>query len=245
MRRVTKVCLLVAILCSFSRLQSYAQFNFDEFSVRASINDHKDVSSKLLVRSSIEQANELLHQATSKRSENYKEISVELDKYDMCFDIIDLILKGATTVANVYTSIEEVSDRIGKCKALVERYNDLCLSKGDIVSTDTIIITTFTNGVSLISDEIDGFVTSMKELPLYFTPVSESRTETLMIILNRINDSIDHIRHIVRQVYVQLFNYITVRTSYWKKQLYGAKSVQEMANDAFSRWKKVTKEIDY
>ena len=39
--------------------------------------------------------------------------------------------------------------------------------------------------------------------------------------------------------------YVTIRLNYFKRTLYMSKTIREMANDAFSRWKRVAEEVGY
>ena len=63
-----------------------AQLGFDIGSVEAYINDHKEQRSLLLVRSTLEASNKLLHDYSSDANIDYKDINKELDKYTRAFD---------------------------------------------------------------------------------------------------------------------------------------------------------------
>ena len=60
-----------------------------------------------------------------------------------------------------------------------------------------------------------------------------------------INASLDDIRLSVNAAYIDLWKYIRVRTTYWKDAIYQARSLTEIANDAFSRWKVAADVFDY
>ena len=62
-----------------------AQFGFDIVSVEAYINDHKEQRSLLLVRSTLEASNKLLHDYSSDANIDYKDINKELDKYTRAY----------------------------------------------------------------------------------------------------------------------------------------------------------------
>ena len=119
---------------------SMAQWSFDVPSIEAYIADHKDQRSLLLARSALEQGNILLHQYSSDANVEYKAINVELDKYTRAFDVIDLMYQTLRTSLNTYDTYETFKQRIEDYKVMLTAYWDKCLSHGDIVSTDTLII---------------------------------------------------------------------------------------------------------
>lgn len=121
------ILLLVTLLTLFSGRVS-AQ-GFDILSVEAGISDHKRIRSILIARSTVEQANELLHQNSKRSTEAYKDINVELDKYTRCFDIIDIIYTSAALVFNVRNTYDDVSQKIEGVKDLMERYKERVLEK--------------------------------------------------------------------------------------------------------------------
>ena len=89
------ICLLALIPTS-----AKAQFGFDVVSVEAYINDHKEQRSLLLVRSTLEASNKLLHDYSSDANIGYKDINKELDKYTRAFDVIDVLYQSLRTSLN-------------------------------------------------------------------------------------------------------------------------------------------------
>jgi hypothetical protein len=227
-----------------------AQWAFDVGTVEAMVADHKRIRSVLIARSTVEQANQLLHDASKDANVDYKDLNIDLDKYTRCFDIIDLILQGTSTVFAVKNTITEVSDKVGKYKDLLEDYSEKCLLRGDIVSSDTIIIGISKRTVERISGDADELVSSFKKLLAIYaagaaTNVTESKTVLMITILRDINNSLDDIRMSINVAYIDLWKYIRVRTTYWKNAIYQARSLHEIANDAFSRWKTAADVFDY
>ena len=121
------IYLLLMLLTLFSS-RSVAQ-GFDILSIEAGISDHKRIRSILIARSTVEQANVLLHDYSRDANVDYKDINVQLDKYTRCFDIIDIIYTSATLVFNVKNTYDDVSEKINGVKDLMERYKERVIEK--------------------------------------------------------------------------------------------------------------------
>ena len=144
-----------------------AQYSFDFLSVEALIDDHKRIRSVLMARSGVEQANELLHQYSSEANVDYDSLNVKLDKYTKCFDIIDVIYNGGVTVMNVKNTYDDVSDRITQLKDLLERFTTQLTLRGNIVSSDTIIINACDRAVNQVLVDGRELTNSLYELAQY------------------------------------------------------------------------------
>ena len=214
-----------------------AQYGFDFVSVEAYIEDHKTQRSLLLVRSTLEASNKLLHDYSSTANVEYKDLNVELDKYTRAFDIIDILYQGLRTSLNVYSTYETVSDRIQDYKKMLEDFNEKCLSRGNIVSTDTLLISINRKAIEKIASEGENLYRSVSDLILYATGAAACSTSDLLLVLNCINTSLDNIRTHLNKAYFDTWRYIQVRIGYWKRQVYRAKTKQEIVNDAFGRWR--------
>lgn len=92
--------------------------------IEAYINDHKKQRSLLLARSTLEESNKLLHQASKVTHREYRDVNWELDKYTKAFDVIDLVYNTVSTGFNVYRTYDTVSDKIGKYKSLLSDFNE-------------------------------------------------------------------------------------------------------------------------
>lgn len=216
---------------------SKAQYGFDVPSVEAYINDHKQQRSLLLVRSTLEASNKLLHDYTSDANIGFKDINAQLDRYTRAFDVIDVLYQSLRTSLNVYSTYETVSDRIGDYKDMLQDFNKKCLERGNIVSTDTLIITINARAIAKIGDECDNLYRSVSDLVLYVTGAAACSTSDLLLVLNNINASLDNIKKHLNKAYFETWKYIQVRIGYWKRQVYRAKTKQEIINDAFGRWR--------
>lgn len=236
MNRRNTILIIVGLLLMLPTL-AHAQFGFDLVSVEAYINDHKQQRSLLLVRSTLETSNKLLHDYSKDANVDYKDINAQLDKYTRAFDVIDVLYQTLRTSLNVYSTYETVSDRIGDYKDMLTAYNEKCLSRGNIVSTDTLIITINLRMLQKIADEGDNLYKSVSDLVLYATDAAACSTSDLLLVLNSINTSLDNIRIHLNKAYFETWRYIQVRIGYWKRQVYRAKTKREIIDDAFGRWR--------
>ena len=231
--------ILCLMLCFTFCLQSkvMAQFSFDIPSVEAYIADHKNQRSLLLARSTLEASNKLLHEYSKTANKDYKEINVELDKYSRAFDIIDVLYQSLRTSLNTYQTYENISDRVKDYKDLLADFKKRCLDRGNIVSSDKLILDVNMAALNKIAKEGDNLYHSVTDLVLYATGAAACSTSDLFLVLNSINFSLDNIRKHLNTAYFETWRYIQVRIGYWKAQVYRAKSLQEIAGDAFSRWR--------
>lgn len=232
-RKIAIIAILLTLLPTISR----AQYGFDVTSVEAYINDHKQQRSLLLVRSTLEASNKLLHDYTSDANIGYKDINVQLDRYTRAFDVIDVLYQSLRTSLNVYNTYETVSDRVGDYKDMLNDFSDKCLESGNIVSTDTLIISINARALAKIAEEGDNLYKSVSDLVLYATGAAACSTSDLLLVLNSINSSLDNIKQHLNKAYFETWKYIQVRIGYWKRQVYRAKTKQEIINDAFGRWR--------
>ena len=237
MMKKNRIILIVLMLLTLFPTMSRAQFGFDIVSLEAYINDHKEQRSLLLVRSTLEASNKLLHGYSSDANIDYKDINAQLDRYTRAFDVIDILYQTLRTSLNVYNTYETVSDRIGDYKNMLQDFNKKCLERGNIVSTDTLIITINARALAKIADEGDNLYRSVSDLVLYATGTAACSTSDLLLVLNSINQSLDNIKKHLNKAYFETWKYIQVRIGYWKRQVYRAKTKQEIINDAFGRWR--------
>ena len=239
MKTMMKNNLVPMLICILALLPSVAraQFSFDIVSVEAYINDHKQQRSLLLVRSTLEASNKLLHEYSGDANIGFKDINKELDKYTRAFDVIDVLYQSLRTSMNVYSTYENISDRVGDYKDMLSNFKSKCLDRGNIVSTDTLIIAINVKALARIAEEGDNLYKSVSDLVLYATGAAACSTADLLMILTSINNSLDNIRKHLNKAYFETWRYIQVRTGYWKRQVYRVKTKQEIISDAFGRWR--------
>ncbi len=126
----------------------------------------KQQRSLLLVRSTLEASNKLLHDYSGEANIGFKDINKELDKYTRAFDVIDILYQSLRTKFNVYSTYENVSDKVGDYRKMLNDFRKKCLERGNIMSTDTLIITINTKALAKIADEGDNLYKSVSDLLL-------------------------------------------------------------------------------
>lgn len=243
--RTRHILQAVFLLLMFVPGMARAQWGFDVSSVEALIDDHKRIRSVLMARSGVETANKVLHDYAQAAAVDYDSLNVKLDKYTKCFDIIDIIYNSGMTVMNVYTTSNDVTQRVGELEQLIERFVTQCTARGNVVSSDTLVIGACRRCVSQVIDDGQSLITSLVELAQYASGLRHMTTAELLIVIGSINDSLDSIRESVDHAYYVIWKYVTIRTHYFKRTLYNSKTIREMCNDAFGRWRTVTREVGY
>lgn len=238
MKRTMKIFQIAVLLLTLVPMVGRAQWSFDFLSVEALIDDHKRVRSVLLARSGLEQANELLHKYSKEASVDYDSLNVKLDKYTKCFDVIDVIYNSGVMVVNVRNTYSDVSDKISQLSTLIEDFMTKCTTRGDILSSDTIIVGACRRCVEQVGDDGQQLVNSLIELAQYATGLRHITTEGLLTVIGNINEGLDNIRGCIDHTYYVIWKYVTVRTHYFKRSLYQAKTIGEMCGSAFERWKR-------
>ena len=240
MRR-TAVILFLSLL---SPLCAFAQWSFDVPSVEAYIADHKDQRSLLLARATLEQANTLLHGYSRDANVTYKEINVELDKYTRAFDVIDIMYQTLRTSLNTYDTYETFRKRIGDYRVMLTAFWDKCTSQGDIVSADMLIITVNRDLLGRLAEDGESIYRSFSDLVLYATGAAACSASDLMLVIGSINTSLDNMKKHLNKAYFDTWRYIQVRIGYWKAQVYQAKTIPEIIEGAYGRWR-VAGRLDY
>lgn len=231
------------MLCFVSN-SAKAQWSFDVPTIEAYISDHKNQRSLLLARATLEHSNALLHEYSKTANVNYKEINIELDKYTRAFDVIDLLYQTLRTSLNTYDTYNMIHDRVIDYKTLLEDYYEKCLSRGNIVSTDTLIISINYHMLENIADECENIYKSFSDLVLYATGAAACSTSNLMLVITSINQSLDNIQKQLNTSYISTWKYIQVRIGYWKAQVYRAKTIDEIIQGAYGRWR-ASSRLDY
>lgn len=231
------------MLCFVSNTAK-AQWSFDVPTIEAYISDHKNQRSLLLARATLEHSNALLHEYSKTANVNYKEINIELDKYTRAFDVIDLLYQTLRTSLNTYDTYNTIHDRVIDYKNLLENYYEKCLSRGNIVSTDTLIISINYHMLENIADECENIYKSFSDLVLYATGAAACSTSNLMLVITSINQSLDNIQKQLNTSYISTWKYIQVRIGYWKAQVYRAKTINEIIQGAYGRWR-ASSRLDY
>lgn len=237
--------LLLLMVVMFPKSAIAQVFPRDIPTIEAYIYDHKQQRSLLLTRSTLETSNALLHKASKVTNREYRDINIELDKYTRAFDIIDLVYNTVSTGFNVYRTYDTVSDKIGKYKTMLNDYNDKILRRGRIETADTLLLSVNMRAIANLADECQNLYLSVSTLALYASGKVCCTTASMMLMVDNINKSLDRIKEIVNSAYYQTWKFIQARTSYWKSEIYRSKTIRQVAEDAFGRWREAGNLLDY
>lgn len=230
---------IIVALLALLPMKGHAQFGINDMpSMEAMISNHKAVRTALEVRMIAELGVEQVHEGSQKSIEEYQESSKRLDKYKRCFDIIDLILNGTATAFHGVRTYQSCSSNIKSYLQLLNEYEEKILLKGKIWSSDTIIFTTSKQTIEDIKSSASSIYKSYIDLSAYLTGTAECKTESMMLCLQCINENMDAIDASVRNAYLTLWSYMTIRLGFWKKEIFRAKTIREMALEAYDTWKK-------
>lgn len=233
---MNKILIVLSFVTLFP-LTSMAQWgDIDIPTIEAYIKDHKAQRSLLLARSTVESANRALHDLSSKSAVDYKNISNELDKYCRAFDIIDLVYKSTQTAFNVGDTYSTLKNRIGDYQSMLSDFYDKCLSRGKVVSTDTLIVSVNRRCIQNVVKDAESIWRSMTDLVLYATGAVACTVTALMEVMDDINYSLDNIRLHINKAYFDTWRYIQLRIGYWKAEVYRARTIKEITEGAFGRW---------
>lgn len=230
-----KIKLLLLTLLTVIPSLTYAQQ--DITTLEAYINDHKNVRSMLLARSTLELSNSLLHDYSKTAAVEYKELNVDLDKYTRAFDVIDVLYNSLRTSMNAYDTYNTVSTRIRDYKKLLEDYNEKVLKRGKYSITDTLIISVNYRMIDNIYKEGQELYKSLSDLVLYATGAAACSTSELMMVMSSINYSLDKIELYLNRAYFKTWQYVQLRMGYWKESIYRSKTRREILDGAFGRWR--------
>ena len=107
-----------------------------------------------------------------------------------------------------------------------------------------LIIKVNRNLLERLSEEGQGIYRSFSDLVLYATGAAACSASDLLVIIESINRALDNIRMHLNRAYFETWRYIQVRIGYWKAQVYQAKTIPEIVEDAFGRWR-VAGRLDY
>lgn len=236
-----RCCLLMVLMIMFLPNVAKAQWGFDVSSVEAYINDHKKQRSLLLARSTLEYSNQLLHDYSQKETGEYKTLNVELDKYTRAFDVIDVMYQSLRTVLNVKSTYENVSERIGDYKRLLEDFNRKVVKRKHIALADTMLLSINARAIKQIAADGEQLYKSVNDLVLYATGAAACSTSDLIMVLEAVNNSLNNIERHLNRAYIETWRYVQVRMGYWKEKVYRTKTKAEILDDAFGRWRKAGK----
>lgn len=236
-RNIIRLVLLAAFMITAIGMQAQN----DPGSLEAMIQNHKQVRGLMEVRVAAEVGLLKYHKINAQKVNDYRVVSDTLDRYRRCMNIVDLILKTGATAFHTVNASKRVTANIKGYWELVDTYTNKILLHGAVWPSDTIILTTSKKTVEAIEAEAKQLKSSYNDFVLLVggkNSPKETKVLDLMECLDKINTSIDNIDDCIAAAYTELWGYMTVRMGFWKKEIYRAKSMQEILNGAYGDWVK-------
>ena len=236
-RNIIRLILLVAFMISAAGVQAQN----DPTSLEAMIQNHKQVRGLLEIRLAAEVGVLKYHKINAQKVNDYRVVSDTLDRYRRCMNIVDLILKTGATAFHTVNASKRVTANVKGYWELVDTYTNKILLHGAVWPSDTIILTTSKKTVNTIEEEAKQLMSSYNEFATLIggkNSPKETKVLDMMECLDKINTSIDNIDDCIAAAYTELWGYMTVRMGFWKKEIYRAKSMQEILNGAYGDWVK-------
>ena len=130
-----------------------------------------------------------------------------------------------------------VSDRIGDYKSLLEDFNAKILKRWTHRIRRYPDYLHQCEGLRAIAREGEQLYKSVSDLVLYATGAAACSTSDLLMVLEAINRSLDNIERHLNRAYFETWRYIQVRIGYWKAKVYRSRTMREILDDAFGRWR--------
>ena len=144
----------------------------------------------------------------------------------------------------MHSTYKGVSERISDYKAMLEDFHDKVIRRKHIELADTLILSINTAAIRMIAEEGEYLYRSVSDLVLYATGAAACSTSDLLTVLESINGSLDNIERHIDRAYFETWRYIQVRIGYWKENVYRTRTMREIIDDAFGRWRQSGKQ-DY
>lgn len=230
--------LFIGLLCFVAQV---TKAQTDPASLEMMISNHKDVREVLEARNIAELVVYNYHKKVKKSVKEYRNESDTLDAYRRAFDVIDLLLKGTATAFHTVNSYQRIKSNLSGYWKLIDTYNDEILSKLDIWPTDSILFTTTKSTIETVTKESKELYKSYSDFFLVVGgeyAIKESSTRDMMVCLDDINAHMDRIDQCISEAYLKLWGYMTVRLGFWKKDIFRAKSMKQIADGCYGRWVK-------
>ena len=123
----------------------------------------------------------------------------------------------------------------GKYEKLIKEYKDKVLLRGKIESADTLLLTVNARAIKNIQTEVKNIWQDFVIIGGYASGQVNCTTATLTFIVESIANSLQKIQDIVNNAYFRTWQFIQVRTCYWKSALYRSKTIKQIATDAIEK----------
>lgn len=240
---LTSITIFILLFLPCSLNTAKAQFAWDIASVEAMINDHKGERSLLIVRSVVEQGNKVLHGTSDESNEKYKSINEQIDKYTKAFDVIDVVFNTVSTGFNIYHTVDNVGQKIGKYKDMLSAYNSKILSRGNIDPADTLLVSINRTAILDVYSQCEEIYKSATQIAIYSSGQFLASTSAINLQIKRIDECLTRIQQIVNRAYFETYTFIQSRIRMWNRRIFTERSRLTICNESFAQWKERSKNI--
>ena len=124
----SKVFYILLLVLTVSPMVCQAQ-RMDYATLEAMIADHKTIRGPIQKRAALETVNQELHDASSEKVMDYKDVNDQLDRYTRCFEILDVVYNSLSVSLNLYNTTVDVRNKLVSIKDLLERYRACIIMK--------------------------------------------------------------------------------------------------------------------
>lgn len=229
--------MIILLFLPFLSSVCKAQFGWDVAGVEAFIDDHKGERSVLTVRAVVEQGNKALHDTSDKTNAKFKDMNEQIDKYTKAFDIIDIVYNTVSTGFNVYHTVDNITDKIGKYKEMLEAYNQKILSRGNVEPADLLLITINEKAIEDVYAECQSIYSSLTSLAAYSTGKLLATTSAINLQIKRIDECLTRIQQIVNRAYFETYTFIQSRIRMWNRRIFTEKNKLTICNERYAKWR--------
>ena len=184
----------------------------DPTSLEAMIDNHRYSQTCLEIRCALELSVRKMHSLMAEREKDRYKVERQLDRINRNFDILNIVLKGVSVsfkAGNTYTNIKKSLEGYS---SLLKSYYLVCLKRGDIQPQDLQIYDHGKEMVNLVEEEVKSMWKSFGQLSQYVLAKQNCKTKT--------------------------WSYMSVRLGFWNKQLYSSKTVRQICESSYGRWRK-------
>lgn len=208
----------------------------DPASIEAMIANHKAVGYAMDIKMATEIGLEVYHEETMKKVKDYKTINDILDKYRKCFNILNVILQSSATAFKTVVTLNRSKENIEGMVKLLDHYQKNFLTKLNVETSDTVIITICNDCIKDLKQAIPGLYKSYAAIGTYFTGATECTTANLMTTFKGIDTSLEELDAALSGAYSRLWYYMMIRSFYYKREIFASYSVKQILDAAFGSW---------
>lgn len=238
MRKVKLHIIVSLLFCVCSSLSAQLPYT-DIPSVQALYHNHLEIYEELNGRYGKEWINQQIHDLVADEGKDYLDINTQLDRYTRLFDIIDILVRGLQTAMSATDTYNTITARVNDYRQLFEEYHEKILMQGRIIPEDTIIIVIGKATVDSFIRDCEQIYDSFRSLLMYCNPVTKlsCTTSDLMAIVSSVKYSLDKLSEDLNDSYSAMWRYMSIRMSYWKRDILMPRDKNEIAVGALQRWK--------